>query len=114
MASASHDCMGLDEIVRSCTDWDPVEATWFDTVVHQDVAHVKTLSFLDQAAKFETIYPCEEPLREWKIQAFHADEALTIEVITYESWKEHATILLDEVVGSLEQLVQRPWEELGV
>lgn len=114
MASAPHSCMGLDEIVRSCIDWDPSEATWFDTVVHQDVAHVETLSFLDQTARFETIYPYEEPLREWKIQAFHANETLTIEVITYESWKRHAAVLLDEIVAALEQLVQRPWEELGV
>ncbi|KAK3983962.1 putative HC-toxin synthetase [Cladorrhinum sp. PSN332] len=116
MMTSQHDCMGLTEIVRSCTDWDPKEVTWFDTVVHQDVAHVETLSFLDMRAKFETIYAYEEPLREWKIQAFYDAkvEALTIEIITFESWKGHAVELLDKVCESLVQLVQRPEEELNI
>lgn len=114
MTTSSHDSMGLDEIVRQCTDWDPETTTWFDTVVHQDVAHVETLSFVGQTAKFETLYPYEEPLREWKIQAFHDGDTLTLEVVTYESWKDHAVKLLDDVVTSLEQLVQRPWDQLDV
>ncbi|KAK4678789.1 NRPS protein [Podospora pseudoanserina] len=114
MMTSSHDCMGLEEIVRNCTDWDPEEVTWFDTVVHQDVAHVETLSFLDRKAKFETLYAYEEPLREWKIQAFHDGDTLTIEVITFESWKEEAVKLLDDVCASLEQLVNRPGEELNI
>lgn len=114
MATSSHDCMGLAEIVRHCTDWDPASVTWFDSVVHQDVAHVETLSFLDRKARFETIYPYEEPLREWKIQAFHEGETLTLEIVTFESWKEHAARLLDDLAASMEQLVQRPWEELDV
>ncbi|KAK4185106.1 putative HC-toxin synthetase [Podospora australis] len=114
MMTSSHDCMGLEEIVRNCTEWDPKEVTWFDTVVHQDVAHVETLSFLDRKAKFETIYAYEEPLREWKIQAFHDGDTLTLEVITFESWKEHAVKLLDDVCASLEQLVNRPHEELDI
>ncbi|GAB1312644.1 hypothetical protein MFIFM68171_02854 [Madurella fahalii] len=114
MTTSSHDCMGLTEIVRHCTDWDPKSVTWFDSVVHQDVAHVESLSFLDRNARFETIYPYEEPLREWKIQAFHQGETLTLEIVTFESWKEHAVRLLDDLIASMEQLVQRPWEELDV
>lgn len=117
MMTSQHDCMGLEEIVRSCTDWDPKEATWFDTVVHQDVAHVETLEFLDRKAKFETIYAYEEPLREWKIQAFYGEdngrERLTIEVVTFQSWKEEAGELLEKVCEGLRQLVERPEEELG-
>jgi hypothetical protein len=82
--------------------------------VHQDVAHVETLEFLGRKARFETLYPYEEPLREWKIQAFHSGETLTLEVVTFESWREHAVKLLDDIVVSMEQLVQRPWEELDV
>ena len=59
-------------------------------------------------------YPYEEPLREWKIQAFHEGETLTLEVVTFESWREEAVKLLDDLVVSMEQLVQRPWEELDV
>ncbi|KAK3386731.1 hypothetical protein B0H63DRAFT_468292 [Podospora didyma] len=114
MTTSSYDSMGLDEIVRQCTDWDPTTVDWFDTVVHQDVAHVETLSFVDQTAKFETLYPYEEPLREWKIQAFHDGDTLTLEVITFESWKDHAIKVLDDVVASLEQLVQRPWDDLKI
>lgn len=114
MATSSHDCMGLAEIVRDCTDWDPDAAAWFDTVVHQDVAHVETLAFLDRRARFETVYPYEEPLREWKIQAFHQGETLVLEVVTFASWKDHAARLLDELAASMEQLVQRPWEELDI
>jgi aryl carrier-like protein len=114
MVTSSHDCMGLDEIVQHCTDWDPESVDWFDSVVHQDVAHVETLEFLGRKARFETLYPYEEPLREWKIQAFHSGETLTLEVVTFESWREHAVKLLDDIVVSMEQLVQRPWEELDV
>ncbi|KAK4234191.1 Nonribosomal peptide synthetase 4 [Achaetomium macrosporum] len=126
MATSSHDCMGLDEIVRCCTDWDP-EAEglgWFDSVVHQDVAHVEGLEFKerggggggDMKARMETVYPYEEPLREWKIQAFYhgESETLTLEVVTFQSWREHAVEVLDKLVLSMEQLVERPWEELGV
>ncbi|KAK0634416.1 hypothetical protein B0T17DRAFT_586252 [Bombardia bombarda] len=115
MTTSSYDSMGLDEIVRDCTDWEPSSTQWFDSVVHQDVAHVEKLSFTGgQTASFETIYPFEEPLREWKIQAFRDGETLTLEVITFESWKEEAAGLLDELVVSLEQLVQRPWEDLNI
>jgi amino acid adenylation domain-containing protein len=133
MATSSHDCMGLDEIVRSCTDWDHPNGEeqevnnnkWFDSVVHQDVAHVEELEFSVSEregggggikARMETLYPYEEPLREWKIQAFyHAEsERLTLEVVTFQSWREHAVEILDKLVGSMEQLVKRPWEELRV
>ncbi|KAK3293706.1 uncharacterized protein B0H64DRAFT_466327 [Chaetomium fimeti] len=114
MATSSHDCMGLEEIVRECTDWDADGVDWFDSVVHQDVAHVETLQFLGRKAKMETVYPYEEPLREWKIQAFRDGETLTLEVVTFKSWSEHAARLLDALVAGMEQLVQRPWEELDV
>ncbi|KAK3304805.1 uncharacterized protein B0T15DRAFT_495244 [Chaetomium strumarium] len=132
MATSSHDCMGLDEIVRCCTDWDPDPDTnaegqrgrWFDSVVHQDVAHVEELEFGvfkeggggGTKARMETLYPYEEPLREWKIQAFYhvESERLTLEVVTFHSWREHAVEILDKLVASMEQLVKRPWEELTV
>ncbi|KAK3320382.1 hypothetical protein B0T19DRAFT_465102 [Cercophora scortea] len=114
MTTSSYDSMGLDEIVRECTTWDPKAVDWFDSVVHQDVAHVEALSFVDQTASFETIYPFEEPLREWKIQAFRDGETMTLEVITFESWKDEAVKVLDEVVASLQQLVERPNEELRI
>lgn len=108
MASSAHDCMSLDEIVRECTDWDPSGVEWFDTVVHQDVAHVETLEFRGESSskvKFETVYPYEEPLREWKCQAFHVGETLTLEIVTMESWKEVAGEVLGEVCAALEELV---------
>ncbi|KAL2017241.1 hypothetical protein VTK56DRAFT_2400 [Thermocarpiscus australiensis] len=114
MTTSAHDCMGLAEIVRNCTDWDPQTVTWFDSVVHRDVAHVETLSFAGRRARLETIYPYEEPLREWKIQGFHQGETMAMEIVTFESWKEHAVRLLDHLVASMEQLVQRPWEELDI
>ncbi|KAK3680825.1 putative AM-toxin synthetase [Podospora appendiculata] len=114
MTTSSYDSMGLGEIVRACTTWDPKAVDWFDSVVHQDVAHVEALSFVNQTASFETIYPYEEPLREWKIQAFRDGENMTLEVITFESWKDEAVKVLDEVVASLQQLVERPDEELRI
>jgi len=135
MATSAYDSMGLEEIVRECTEWTAPSAEsltegkqgwWFDTVVHQDVAHVEKLSFSKNGgdegekkgaaeAEFETIYPFEEPLREWKVQAFRDVEGnkMVLEVITFESWREEAEQVLSDVVRALEQLVQRPWEELG-
>ncbi|KAK4228118.1 putative HC-toxin synthetase [Podospora fimiseda] len=116
MMTSQYDCMGLEEIVMNCTDWDPKEVTWFDTVVHQDVMHVESLSFLEKKARFETIYAYEEPLREWKIQAFYdaKEETLTIEIVTFQSWKKEAEELLGRVCEALVQLVQRPEEELNI
>ncbi|KAK3315673.1 hypothetical protein B0H66DRAFT_642846 [Apodospora peruviana] len=120
MATSSHDCMGLEEIVAQCTDWDSEKTKWFDTVVHQDVKHVEQLGFgggeKGVEASFETLYPFEEPLREWKIQAFRDDkgERMVLEVITFESWRDEAKKLLDEICKSMQQLVERPWEELDI
>ncbi|KAK1751075.1 Nonribosomal peptide synthetase 4 [Echria macrotheca] len=115
MASAAHDGIGLEEIVRDCTDWDDwKEGGWFDTVVHQDVAHVEELKFGGDVARMETIYPYEEPLREWKVQAFYDSrrEEMTMEVITFMSWSEEAKRVLDGVCAALGELVGRPGGEL--
>ncbi|KAJ4410241.1 hypothetical protein N0V85_003999 [Neurospora sp. IMI 360204] len=125
MASSAYDCMGLEEIVRSCTEWTFEKDMWFDTVVHQDVAHVENLEFAEGGqgekdggakAEFETLYCYEEPLREWKVQAFRDEkgEEMVLEIVTMECWKEEAEVVLGEVCEALKQLVERPWEELDV
>ncbi|EGY22526.1 surfactin synthetase subunit 3 [Verticillium dahliae VdLs.17] len=107
IASSAHEGVGLPEVVRRCTDW-PASVDWFDSVVHQDVEHVESLGFAGVSGRMETIYPHEEPLREWKIQAFPEGDKLTIEVITFESWAEHAKELLAEVGAIVESLVREP------
>ncbi|KAM0277388.1 hypothetical protein ACHAQH_005828 [Verticillium albo-atrum] len=107
ITSSAHEGVGLPEVVRDCTDW-PASTDWFDSVVHQDVEHVETLGFSGVSGRMETIYPHEEPLREWKVQAFPEGEKLTIEVITFESWAEHAKELLTEVGEIVESLVRKP------
>lgn len=129
MASSAYDSMGLEEIVRTCTDWELEKDMWFDTVVHQDVAHVEKLEFSVSGnggekdngeggarAEFETMYCFEEPLREWKVQAFRDEkgEEMVLEIVTMECWKEEAEVVLGEVCEALKQLVERPWEELDV
>ncbi|KAK3936779.1 Nonribosomal peptide synthetase 4 [Diplogelasinospora grovesii] len=121
MASSAHENMGLSEIVRGCTDWKTTgegegENEWFDTVVHQAVAFVDEMAFGEGAkARMETIYPHQEPLREWKIQAFRDEkgEEMTIEIVTFQQWAEEAEVLLGEVCEALVQLVHRPGEVLG-
>ncbi|KAK1773031.1 putative AM-toxin synthetase [Copromyces sp. CBS 386.78] len=139
MASSAYDSMGLQEIVKTCTAWTlEKDDMWFDTVVHQDVAHVENLEFAGHAdaghagqaqeenaygaaaatkAEFETLYCYEEPLREWKVQAFRdfdKGEEMVLEIVTMECWKEEAEVVLGEVCEALKQLVERPWEELDV
>ncbi|KAK3396835.1 hypothetical protein B0T20DRAFT_500273 [Sordaria brevicollis] len=130
MASSAYDSMGLEEIVKSCTDWTVEKDMWFDTVVHQDVAHVENLEFASQEggkgekegggdganARFETLYCYEEPLREWKVQAFRDEkgEEMVLEIVTMECWREEAEVVLGEVCEALRQLVERPWEVLDV
>ncbi|RYP12476.1 hypothetical protein DL765_007330 [Monosporascus sp. GIB2] len=111
IASAQHECMGLPEIVRECTDW-AEDIDWFDSVVHQDVYHVEELKFGDAACRLETVYPYYEPLREWKIQAFVKDDSLTLEIVTFNDWIDVAKELLDELVDIMTQLVRRPSEPL--
>ncbi|RYP76665.1 hypothetical protein DL770_007204 [Monosporascus sp. CRB-9-2] len=111
IASAQHECMGLPEIVRECTDW-AEDTDWFDSVVHQDVYHVEELKFGDAACRLETVYPYYEPLREWKIQAFVKGDSLTLEIVTFKDWIDVAKGLLDDLVDIMTQLVRRPSEPL--
>ena len=111
ISSAQHECMGLAEIVRDCTDW-PANIDWFDSVVHQDVYHVEELKFGGAGSRMETVYPHYEPLREWKIQAFVKGDSLALEVVTFRDWIDVAKELLDDLVGIMTQLVERPSEPL--
>lgn len=119
ITSAPHEGVGLSEIIQNHAprDWLAGAAgtereAWFDSVVHQDVRHVEDLPFLGIKAELETIYPHEEPLREWKIQAFPGkkgnEEVLTLEVVTVESWEGTARELLNELGDAVDLLVKRP------
>ncbi|PGH13036.1 hypothetical protein AJ79_03873 [Helicocarpus griseus UAMH5409] len=111
ISSTRYEGIGLKEIVKNCTDW-PESVDWFDSVVHQDVEHVENLAFLSANSRMDTIYPHLEPLREWKIQAFPKGDSLTIEVVTFESWKTEADSILNELGDIISQLVTRPHESL--
>ncbi|KAM4065833.1 AMP-binding enzyme [Hirsutella rhossiliensis] len=107
VASSAHEGVAIGEITAQCTDWDPATTSnWFDSVVHQDVAHVEGLSFAGADVRTETVYPHEEPLREWKIQAFIEGHDMTLEIITVESWGEYARGLLDDLVNVATFLVE--------
>jgi amino acid adenylation domain-containing protein len=111
--SAAYEGMGFAEIVENCTSWDPKETTWFDTVVHQAPQWVEEMPFGNDAegkeveAKFETVYPHAEPLREWKCQAFVKDggKKLGIEIVTFEEWIGEAEGVLKEVGEALGMLM---------
>ncbi|PHH65425.1 hypothetical protein CDD81_2529 [Ophiocordyceps australis] len=105
VASAAHEAMAFAEIVSRCTDWD-AESTprWFDSVVHQDVAHVTSLPFA-ACERMETLYPHQEPLDEWKIQAYIDAGAMTLEIVTVESWGEYAKGLLDDLAAAVRVLL---------
>lgn len=105
ISSGQFEGIGLTEVVEHCTDW-PRSTDWFDSVVHQDVAHVEELSFSAGNSRMETIYPHLEPLREWKIQAFKQGDEMTLEVVTYESWKGYAESLLVDLTAAFEQLIE--------
>lgn len=109
IATSAHEGIGLPEIVRQCTDW-PASTDWFDSVVHQDVEHVESLPFLSTDCRTETLYVHEEPLREWKIQAFPAGDTVTLEIVTFESWAGYAAGLLHDLVDAMETLVRQPGE----
>ncbi|KAI0114386.1 peptide synthetase [Nemania sp. FL0031] len=111
IASAQHECMGLTEIVRECTEW-PDTVDWFDSVVHQDVYHVEELTLGTAECKLETVYPHFEPLREWKMQAFVKGDNMTLEIVTFEDWIGVAAELLDELESIMTALVKRPSEVL--
>ncbi|KAK7958075.1 AMP-binding enzyme [Apiospora saccharicola] len=116
IAGASHEGMGLREIVPLCTDWpapassDIQDEYWFDSVVHQDVYHVETMEMGGVPCRLETVYPHYEPLREWKIQAFVKGDELMFEIVTFKEWIGVAGELLDELEGITEGLVRRPEE----
>ncbi|PHH52314.1 Nonribosomal peptide synthetase 4 [Ceratocystis fimbriata CBS 114723] len=96
MATSAHEGVGITELIRDGC-W-PASAEWFDTVVHQDVEHVDSLGLVNGlGGRTETLYLHEEPLREWKIQAFPKGNKMVIEVVTFESWKETAAELLDHM-----------------
>ncbi|KAF1967696.1 hypothetical protein BU23DRAFT_602721 [Bimuria novae-zelandiae CBS 107.79] len=113
--SSAHEGMGLEEIAELCTDWDPKEAGWFDSVVHQaprewvqDMCFVKSDGGEEELkGVFETVYPHQEPLREWKIQAFVLDggKRLGVEIVTFEAWKGVGEEVLGEIGEVLGMLV---------
>jgi hypothetical protein len=117
--SAAYEGMGFAEIVENCTTWDPKQVSWFDTVVHQAPQWVEELPFGDDAegkmveAKFETLYPHAEPLREWKCQAFVKDggKKLGIEIVAFEEWIGVAEEVLKEVGEALGMLMNAKVEE---
>lgn len=111
ITSTRFEGIGLSELIENCTDW-PRTVDWFDSVVHQDVAHVESLEFLSATSQMETVYPHAEPLREWKIQAFLKGNELSIEVVTFESWLECASSLLDGIEGAMMQLLKKPQSPL--
>jgi amino acid adenylation domain-containing protein len=118
--SAAYEGMGFAEIVENCTDWDAEETTWFDTVVHQAPQWVEELPFGYDAdgnkveAKFETLYPHAEPLREWKCQAFVKDggRKLGIEIVTFEEWIGVAKDVLKEFGEALSMLMSTKAREM--
>ncbi|KAI0173154.1 peptide synthetase [Hypoxylon sp. FL1284] len=118
VAGAQHGCAGLGEIVAGMADddaWAAAGVDWFDSVVHQDVRHVETLSLGGVAdCHLETVYPHPEPLREWKLQAFFDErcDRLTLEIVTFEDWVGVANELLDELERIVDTLVKRPDELL--
>jgi amino acid adenylation domain-containing protein len=108
VASSAHEGMALSEIMEHCTDWDPSEAAWFDSVVHQAPRYwVEKMGFGEGVeAEFETVYPHAEPLREWKVQAFVLEEGrrLGVEIVTFEDWRgvgEEIVTEIGEVLGEL-------------
>jgi aryl carrier-like protein len=113
ISSGRFEGIGLKEIVKHCTDW-PETVDWFDSVVHQDVAHVESLPFLSTQSRMETVYPHLEPLREWKVQAFLKGDNLCIEIVTFESWIGQATRLLDDLEAIMEQLVNNPKSSISL
>lgn len=130
--SAEHEGISLQEIAELCgTGWskqtsmtgdEGQDQWWFDTVVHQDVSHVAARDYKahgttaadETANRYETLYVHEEPLREWKIQAFvhQGGERMTLEIVTFASWRGYAREMLADLVGVMEGLVQRPDEKL--
>lgn len=116
VASARHEGLGLAEIVARCTDWGTADtdadadAVWFDSVVHQDVYHVETMTVGPARCRTETVYPHYEPLREWKIQAFVKGDEMTLEIVTFGEWIDYAKGLLEDLGSALEALVNRPHE----
>ncbi|KAI0189053.1 peptide synthetase [Astrocystis sublimbata] len=127
VASAGHEGMALGEIVRECTTGWEVEGSgeggmsesgkgsvdWFDSVVHQDVAHVEELGFGGGlGGTMETVYPHYEPLKEWKCQAFVKGDELMFEIVTFRDWLGMAEELLDELESAMGFLVERRGEVL--
>ncbi|OAA79903.1 AMP-dependent synthetase/ligase [Akanthomyces lecanii RCEF 1005] len=124
--SAEYEGISLEEIAELCSpgwekqksmtgDGQP-EQWWFDTVMHQDVSHLASRENAEEEAenRHETLYLCEEPLREWKIQAFvhEGGNRMKLEIVTFRSWGGYAEKLLEDLVDVMEGLVKRPAEKL--
>lgn len=64
------------------------------------------------ADRIETYYPSAEPLKEWKIQTFAAQDELGLEIITFAEWRAFGQALLDDLVAALERLLHQPADTL--
>ena len=99
--------MGLCEIVEQCTEW-PKDTSWFDSIVHQAVKPIESLTSEGLKVDIETIYPHLEPLKEWKVQAFAGEQDMVLEIVTFAEWTEFGQQLLDDLVVTFEQLMKNP------
>jgi amino acid adenylation domain-containing protein len=112
IASSCFEGIGLDEIRTNCTEW-PDSVDWFGSVVHQDVEHVTELPFESASSEMETIYPHLENLREVKCQCFLSGQSMTIEIVTYESWRIFGQTLLENFTQALTGLISTPHSPLS-
>lgn len=124
--SAAHECVSVREMVNkgAVPRWTPpwlgseVSASntepWMPTVVHQAVKGKGQGVFDNVKAKFEPLYLHEEPLREWKTQAFVEDggKRMTLEIVTFEGWREYANEVLEKLGAVFTSLVEKPDENL--
>lgn len=130
--SSAHESVALSEMAPAVPGWAPSHIAsensaatdedksnstwWFDTVVHQAVQGATDLPGTGDgfSSKLETVYLHEEPLSEWKVQAFISpdSETLTLEIVTFESWAPVAKELLDEVCEAASSLMRDPHARL--
>lgn len=97
----------LRDIIKHCTNWP--SNTAFDSVVHhQDIDYFDDMKFGEANCRLDAMNPHSEPAAEWKVQSYSRDGQLYIEIVSSESWKDLAALLLDGLCRVITDICQKP------
>lgn len=113
--SAAHDFLGFKRIAKNCTEWlsSSSSATFFDSMVHhQDHEDFDAMPFAGGECKVDISNPHGDAAHPVKVVSFVRKGELHFGVVGSERDVEFVDEILDQLAGTVEELVRAPGDVL--